>query len=232
MIAYGLSWADSVDPLEIEFAFMRSGGYIEMEGKKHGNGLFFHYRKAQQLIWPISEDHHRWSDEILRIILEERISVIAGSRDSGKTHCALSRYGLTDYFCFSQNTLILMSSTHTQGLQLRVWGDVKDMHRRAVELRPWLPGNVVDSKYGIFTDRLEPGATVRDMRKGIICVPCVGGEGEWLEGLEKFIGVKQQLRRLLGDEVQFMDAAYLNVMANLDKGDFKGVFCGNFLGLS
>lgn len=229
-LVYGMMWPEKTDQLDIEFAMIRAGGFICDVNGTHGKGLFYHYRQAQIELWPTGEDHHRWSDQILAQILDNRITVIAGSRDSGKTHCALSRYGLVDYFCFPHDTLILMSSTHGQGLQLRVWGDVKDMHRRALELRPWLAGNVVDSKYGIFTDRLEPGATVRDMRKGIICVPCTGGEGEWLEGLEKFIGVKQKRRRLLGDEVQFMDAAYLNVMANLDKGDFKGVFCGNFLG--
>jgi len=227
---YGLDWSDDTDLAELEMRFIQAGGYLVENNRRFGEGLFHHYRELQIHLWQDGEDHHRWSDQMLKEILTNRITVIAGSRDSGKTHVALARYGLTDYFCFPNNTLILMSSTHAQGLQLRVYGDVKDLLARAKELRPWLPGNIVESKYGIFTDQLAPGATVRDMRKGIICVPCVGGDGEWLSGLEKFIGVKQQRRRLLGDEVQFVDASYLNVMSNMDKGDFKGVFCGNFLG--
>jgi hypothetical protein len=229
MEKYGLKWADGTDLAAIEMKFIQSGGYIQTPEGKFGKGLFHHYRELQILLWP-DDQHHRWTDQMLGEILGNRISVIAGCRDSGKTHVALARYGLTDYFCFPNNTLILMSSTHAQGIQLRVYGDVKDLLTRARELRPWLPGNIVESKYGIFTDALSAFSTVRDMRKGIICVPCTGGDGEWLEGLEKFIGVKQQRRRLLGDEVQFMAASYLNVMSNLDKGDFKGVFCGNFLG--
>lgn len=225
---YGLSWGES-HPVEIEISLIRLGGYIEFNGKKYGNGLFYHYKALQQLLWP-DDDHHRWSDLMLEEILANRVTVVGGSKDSGKTHVALARYGLTDYFCFPHETLILMSSTHAQGIQLRVYGDVKDLLQRAKDRFPWLPGNIVESKLGIFTDSLDKNASIRDMRKGIICVPCVGGEGEYLEGLEKFIGVKQKRRRLLGDEVQFMDASYLNVMANLDKGDFKGVFCGNFLG--
>lgn len=217
------------DEAKIEMEMIRYGGYLVEAGIRYGKGLFYHFKRLQELLWPEGEDHHRWSDDVLREILQNRITIILGARDTGKTH-GLARYAATDYFCYPHNTLTLMSSTHTQGIQLRVFGDLKDLVSRAKELRPWLPGNIIESKLGIFTDSLSAGATIRDMRKGIICVPCVGGEGEWLSGLEKFIGVKQERRRLLGDEVQFMDNAYLNVMANLDKGDFKGVFCGNPLG--
>jgi hypothetical protein len=209
---------------------IRAGGYLDVDGVKIGHGLFYHYKAMQQLLWPEDEDHHRWSDWILKEILDNRITVLAGARDTGKTHVGLARYGLTDYFVFPNNTLTLISSTDSRGLQLRVFGDIKDLLARAKERYPWLPGHAVESLLGIFTDELGPKATIRDMRKGIICVPCVGGDGENLEGLEKFIGIKQARRRLLGDEVQFMDASYLNTLSNLDKGDFKGVFCGNFLG--
>jgi len=229
MIVHGANWDDDWDLAKIEIEFVRGNGFIVDNGKKYGHGLFFHFKRLQQLLWPEGEDHHRWSDDILRTILENRISVIAGCRDSGKTNC-LSRYALTDYFCWPECTLTLMSSTHSKGLQLRAYGNIKELLSRAQALRPWLPGNIVESELGIFTDKLSYGQTVRDWRRGLICVPVCGGEGENLEGLAKFIGVKQTRRRLIGDECQFMDAAYLNVMSNLDKGEFKGVFCGNFLG--
>ena len=54
-------------------------------------------------------------------------------------------------------------------------------------------------------------------------------KGSWVGGLEKFVGIKQKRRRLLGDECQFMHAQYLTVLSNLDKGDFRGVFVGNAL---
>lgn len=230
MIKYGLEWHQA-DEVNIEMTMIRANGKIHIQGKDYGAGLFEHYKALQQLLWPEDEDHHRWSDLILREILENRITVLAGSRDSGKTHC-VSRYALTDYFVFPNNTLILISSTDGRGLQLRIFGDIKDLLSRAKERYPWLPGQPVESLLGIFSDKLDrvEKLSIRDMRKGIICVPVAGGEGENLEGLEKFIGVKQARRRLIGDEVQFCPNAYLNVMSNLDKGDFKGIFCGNFLG--
>jgi len=166
---YGLRFDPSTSALEIEFQFIRAGGHIEIGGVKYGEGLFHHFKAAQTLLWP-DEDHNRWSDLILKTILEERLTVIQGCRDSGKTQ-TLTKYVLTDYFCFPQNTLILMSSTDVRGLELRVWGNMKDLWQRARDR--WgdeIYGNPIDSKHGIFTDALDPEiGDVRDMRKGVIC---------------------------------------------------------------
>ena len=197
------------------------------DGKEYGEGLFEHFRRMQNLLWP-DEDDHRWSNLMLSTILTNRITVVAGAKDSGKTH-TMTKFALTDYFCFPQETLTMMSSTDIRGLELRVWGDVKDLFDRARERYPYLPGNVVDAKHGIFTDALDDTGDVRDMRKGILCIPCIGSSGEFV-GISKFVGVKQKRRRLLGDEVQFMQQSYLDSMANLDKGQFLGCFVGNPIG--
>ena len=209
MLRYGLDWDDKSNPLRIEMQFIRSGGYMTVKGKTYGEGLFTHYRNLQSLLWPDGEDHHRWSDLMLREILENRITAITGARDSGKTHVALSRYGLTDYFCFPDETLILISSTDIRGLQMRVFGDIKDLHKKALERHPWLPGHVLESKYGIFTDELNDECSTRDMRRGIISIPCLDRKGAWTGGLEKFVGIKQKRRRLLGDEC-FPDGTLIN----------------------
>lgn len=229
MLLYGYNFADGSNPLMAEIRFIRNGGYLWQGGKRYGEGLFVHYRNLQRLIWPEGEDHHRWSDLMLWHILNNRITAISGARDSGKTHVALSRFGLTDYFCFPNDTLILISSTDLRGLQLRVWGDMKDLFSRAKERHPWLSGHVVESLHGVFTDKLTDDTPVRDIRKGIICIPCLDRKGTWQGGLEKFVGIKQKRRRVLGDEVQFMHQEYLTILSNLDKGDFKGVFVGNAL---
>ncbi len=225
---YSLVW-DDMDDLQIEMACVRKGGKWKMaDGKEYGEGLFSHFKKMQSLLWP-DDDHHLWSDLILKTILENRMTVVQGSRDSSKTR-TMSKYALSDYWCYPNETLILMSSTDIRGLELRVWGDIKDLFDRARELWPWLAGNVVDAKHGVFTDALGEDAEVRDMRRGILCIPCLGSDGQWAGGLEKFCGIKQKRRRLLGDELQFMHINYINVLSNLDKGDFKGCFVGNPIG--
>jgi len=195
---YNLVWED-MDDLQIEMSCVRKGGKWKMgDGKEYGLGLFEHFRKLQTCLWP-DDDHNRWSDLILKTILENRITVVQGSRDSGKTR-TMSKFALADYFCFPNETLTLMSSTDIRGLELRVWGDVKDLFDRARERWNYLPGNVVDAKHGVFTDTLGEDADVRDMRRGILCIPCIGSDGQWSGGLEKFVGIKQKRRRLLGDE--------------------------------
>lgn len=209
---------------------VRGGRFQKANGDWAGEGLFHHYRALQSLLWP-DDDHHEWSDLMLRTILDERITVIQGPKDCSKTHCALSKFALTDFFCFPHNTLSLLSSTDIRGLELRVWGDLKDLFSRAKDVWPDAPGNCADTLHGIFTDSLAGNASVRDIRKGIICIPCIGSNGQW-EGLAKYTGIKQKRRRLLGDEVQMMEAPYLSALSNLNKEglEFKGVFVGNPIG--
>jgi hypothetical protein len=165
---------------------------------------------------------------MLRTFLDNRITVVQGGKDSSKTH-TMAKFGLTDYFCFPNETLILLSSTDVRGLELRVWGDLKDLFKRAKEIWPEAPGHAVDSLHGIFSDEVGDDVQIRDMRKGMLCIPCLESGGQW-KGLEKYTGIKQKRRRLLGDEVQFMQPPYITALANLNKGDFKFVGCGNPIG--
>jgi hypothetical protein len=162
---YGYKWASGTSPLHIEFWNIKKG---EEWLKQQGRSLFFHYKEAQKLLWP-EEDHHRWSDLILQEIVQNDITVLLGSKDSGKTH-GMTKFGLTDYFCFPDETLIIVSSTDIRSLEGRVWGDIKAMFTRAKELHDWLPGVVIDSKHAICTDDIsDEDVIARDMRKGILC---------------------------------------------------------------
>lgn len=225
---YGVGWDEDEDDLEIEISCIQKGGrWQDNKGRQCGEGLFHHYKRMQQLFWP-EEDDHRWSDLILNEILRNRITAILGSKDCGKTH-GIAKFGLCDYRCFPQETLILLSSTTIQALELRVWGDLKDLFQRAKRRYPDFPGKAVNHLRGIFTDDISDESELRDLRKGIICVACIGSDNQWV-GMEKFTGIKQKRRRVLGDEVQFMQQPYYDMLANLNKRDFKGVFVGNPIG--
>lgn len=229
ILAYGLDWdrAEFHDTLEIEFYMMRQGGYVVFDGKRYGEGLFSHSKTALTLLWP-DEDHHKWSDLMLHSLCEERITVVQGAKDTGKTHM-ISKYALMDYWLDPENTLSLCTSTGIRELELRIWGDIKDLFQQARSRYPHLAGNVNHAAHGIFTDSLDEKGNVRDWRRGLICIPCLGGEGEWI-GLERFVGLKQTRRRLWGDECQFVHSVYVNVLDAFDKGDFKGGFLGNPIG--
>lgn len=231
ILKYGAYWKSEEHPLEIERTCIRKGGYwLNSKGVQCGAGMFTHFKNMQTLIWP-EDDHHRWSDLILSKIVENRILVVAGSRDSSKTR-SVSKWVLCDYWCFPKNSLFLMTSTTAQGLEMRVWGDIKSLFNRATERLQHLEGNVVDAKKGIFTDDITDQAEVRDMRRGVVGIPVMTSEGEFQGmALKNFAGIKQERRRLIGDELQFLSTDYLKVLDSMDKSgqDFKAIFLGNMI---
>ena len=68
------------------------------------------------------------------------------------------------------------------------------------------------------------------MRKGIIGIPTMTTEGSFDgSALTEFAGIKQERRRLIGDEMQYIPVAYLKVLYAMDDGNFKGAFLGNMI---
>lgn len=226
-IKYGMMWQDTYHPVEIErYCIRRDGEWRSPIGTKCGAGLFTHYRNLMSLLWP-GDDHHRWSDLILKSWLEERILVVMGCRDSGKTY-VISKCVLIDYWAYPEETLTLMTSTTIQGLENRIWGTIKRLWRIAREHYGKLEGVVVDAKHGLFTDDISENAELRDMNKGILGIPILSSQDEFLgSALRNFAGIKQTRRRLVGDELQFIHPDYLKTLDAFDKGDFKGAFAGN-----
>lgn len=224
---YGLNWPAGMGPVGAELYCIQQGGQWTGDGLLLGAPLFDLYREVQSIFWP-DDDHHAWSDLMLRTIIENRITLVQGPKDCGKTH-GMAKFALVDYFAFPKNTLILMSSTDLRGLELRVWGDVKDLYNRAKAVWPEVPGFVLESKYGIFTDGHLIEGDARDIRRGLICIPVLDSEGQWT-GMRRWVGVKQKRRRILADELQFYPGAYIPTLANLNKGDFKFVGVGNPIG--
>ena len=224
---YGLWWPEDADPLRIEFYCIQKGGKFEHEGHEGGAGLFHHYKEAIKLIWP-DEYSHRWTDLILNEVLNNTITAITGPKDTGKTRTA-SKYALVDYWAFPDETLFLVSSTTLAALDTRVWGDIKHLFRMAKFRHPWLSGNCIDSKRAITTDSLDDQGEVRDMRKGLLCIPIKNNAGEILS-ISTYVGIKQKRRRHLGDEFQFCGIGMLDSIANMNSGDYKGIFLGNPIG--
>lgn len=196
----------------------------------YGAGLFHHFKALESILWP-EEYHNRWTDWMLQLLVDERISVFQACKDAGKTR-RVSKWVLMDYWCFPENTLTIMTSTTIRGLEMRVWGDIKSLWKRAHDRFEWLEGYPSDAKHGIFTDRINDkerdDTKIRDMRKGIIGVPCMDSN-EKFDGsaLIEFAGIKQERRRLVGDELQFIPVDYLKILDSLDAGNFKAAFCGN-----
>ena len=224
-VKYGSLWPETYNDLQIEIAAIRRGG-TWLDGKrKCGNGLFFHYKAMQKLLWP-KIDHHRWAELVLKTIIESDVTVLMGPGDSSKTYSEAA-YALTDWWCFPDETLFLCSSTELRGSELRIWGNIKDLYNEAIENWPDLPGRVLETMHAVTNDEIDDdGRKARSLRTGLIFIPCLKG-GRWV-GLGALVGMKAPRLRHIGDECQFMASGFLDAYSNwIGKENFKGIVSGN-----
>ena len=206
---YGLNWKNK-DDLKIELQMIAHGGYWTIEGQKCGLGLLEHFMRARELVWP-ERYRHRWTDLIYSEIIKNIVTVLMGAGSTQKTSHA-SEFVLLDYWAHPENTLVLVSTTTVDKLDMAVFGELTMLHKAGQERWPWLPGNRIVSKRAISTDNLEEEKS-RDIRKGIIGRPCY--VGKQYVGLGTFAGIKQQRIRFLADELQFMASTFFDCLPNM-----------------
>lgn len=226
---YGCYWSDDLLDIQIELSAIRKGGRWKLypkDEREYGMGLSYHFDQARAILWPWI-DTHRWHTLCRDAILNNKIAVLMGPGSSGKTSSAAWIY-LLDYYSQPDTTCVLVSSTDMRGLELRVWGEIKMLHEQAQEQFPdkdIIPGYLIDSRKAICTDNIDE-EKARDLRKGIIGIPCVQS-GKYV-GLGKYCGIKQKRVKLLADEAQFMGEHFLNAFANFNQNaDFTACVMGN-----
>jgi len=195
----------------------RGGQWKKSDGELSGNGLFYHYRELQKMLWPFKV-WHKWSDLQLEAFLGHRTIAVLGPASSGKTHEAAS-FVLSDWLCFPDTTTVLVCSTTKERLEDRIWGEIKRLFRSAKEAMPTLPGYLIEGRQRITLDRrslnFEEESPGRDFRNGLIGVPCKKGES--FIGISDFVGIKNKRIRLVGDELSLLPGAFVDAISNLDK---------------
>lgn len=207
--------------LVIEMEAIRRGGHWKESEIEQGLGLQHHYKAACQLIWPWI-DWHRWTELCNQEIRRDgaKVTVLMGPGSTCKTNSAGWEY-LLEYYCSPDDTLVLISSTDIRGLELRVLGEIKMLHERAIERFPWLPGNLIDSKHCIATDDLdeddiEERIKARDLRRGVMGIPTV--QGGKSVGLGKWQGIKQKHVRLIADDCTAMSCFPKGTLVDTPRG--------------
>ncbi len=207
---YGLSWPAEDTDMAIELCMIGFGGYQTFEGTKRGLGLFEHFMRARELAWP-ERYRHRWTDLIYHEIIQNIVTILMGSGSSQKTSHA-AEYCLLDYWAHPNNTLVLISTTTVDKLDLAVYGELKMLHKSAKDRHPYLAGHRLDSKRAITTDNLEEDG-FRDVRRGLIGRACYVGK-QYI-GLGAYAGIKQERINFLADELQFMASTFFDCLPNM-----------------
>ncbi len=222
ILRYGHKWKpDEYDDAQIECYCIQQS---EAWRTKAGTTLYTHFKSLFRIFWN-EDDDHRWEDEILKAILDNQFTTVMGCAASTKTTTA-AKYALCFYAAFPRGTSILISSTDLRGLELRVFGRIKELIGRAKEKFDWFPGFIIDSKKVVTTDNIEAEA-VRDLRQGIICIPCLSSSGSFV-GLGRYIGIHNERVVFIGDEFQLMQLSLIEAIPNLlNNKFFKAVFLGN-----
>jgi hypothetical protein len=222
---YGLFWEELVHPVELEMEMIRNGGrWKTRQGKEVGEGLFFHFKRLQQLLDP-EKDWHRWNELILKSFIENRFIALIGSASSGKTREAADFARMNYYVWFDQITVIL-TSTERDRLEERVWGEIKKGHKKAKAIYPLLPGHLIESRQRLITDLKTAENEGRDVRNGMVGIPTK--KGSTYVGISAFSGLKNKRVMLIGDELQFMNVSYIDSISNLNKNtEFKCIGIGN-----
>ena len=222
---YNLQWSTASEPLYIEMEMIRHGGrWKKSKGEYAGEGLEFHFKKLMKLLWPWIV-WHPWAELQVKCYLEYRIIGQVGAASTGKSFIPAACV-LADYYCRPNSTTVMVSSTTRESLEMRVWGEIKSLHRSAKTLHPDLPGHLIEGKQRIVSDPRNEAEEGRDFRNGLVGVACKKGQS--FQGLTEYVGIKNKHLRLLADELQFMPKQFCDSIANLNKNpDFKCVGSGN-----
>lgn len=222
---YNLNWPITTDLISLEMSMIRKGGqWKHKDGNIVGRGLLYHFIQFESLIWP-HKKWHKWSEIILDNYLNNRSIGCIGPASSGKSFC-FGTDALADYYIFPDCTTVLCCSTTREMLEQRIWGEVKKHHLLAKKVRTWIPGYMIDSRQRIVTSPRDMTGEGRDVRNGLLCVPCKRGND--FVGLGDFAGVKNKRVRLIADELHLLPRVFVDAISNLDKNpDFKACGLGN-----
>lgn len=231
-LLYGVWWGQCADPASIELDCIKMGGKWpnKSTGEMAGEGLFYHMRHFQEIVWP--EKIWRkgpyvnyWAEKILEAWIEAKYLGILGCAASGKSDNVASIV-LTDWYPFPDCTTTIVTSTDLKSLERRIWGYIKGYHRKAKSSHNWLPGHLIEGKQMIIQDAREEFEAGREFKNGICGVPTL--RGNQFVGLQTLVGIHNKNVRVIADEANLCPRSYLDATSNLAKcPDFKLVAIGN-----
>jgi hypothetical protein len=214
VLRYGTYWLASADPLAVEFECIRRGGRFEDRGRMCGEGLPLHVKKACQLLWP-QKYWHKWSDLLCEAFLKAPGRTGCFGPSSSQKSFHFTMFALVMFYARPKGTTVLISSTTRDDLQRRIWSYVLELDKEARQLYPHLPGHFIESEMKLLADSKDVDG--RSKKDGVMGVACKKG-GQW-EGLEAYVGTKNDVLILVCDECQFMPVGFLDALANLESND-------------
>lgn len=222
VLRYGTQWLypkgvkilEADFELQIEFEMIKRGGRFKNGDRMCGEGLPFHVKKAMKMLWP-EMYWHRWTDLIVDTWLNKIGRTGCFGPSSSQKSFTFTRAGLVLFYARPDGTTGLISSTTRDALARRIWDYVVSSDKAARSRFPNLPGSLIESKMMLLAD--ESDTEGRSVKNGIVGVATKKG-GQW-QGLEEYVGLKNEVVFVIGDELHFMPMGILDSLANLESND-------------
>lgn len=231
IVRYGLSWGNFPDHI-IELQCFHRGAAAW--GSKEPPSKAFHFKNIVKIFWPKGSKMefiwNPWNERMLDAACKYQRIGLSGCGSSTKTRF-MAAWGIVNWMCAPEETLVLFTSTSLDDSRRRIWGDVESMFLAACDPKgnPILPGKLTSSTGKIRT--FEAGKTFPD-KCGLQLIP--GDRAKEKENIGKLIGAKNKRVFLLGDEYPELspaltEAAEGNLMLNpyfqlMVAGNFKGLY--------
>lgn len=191
---YGRVFKEGFDPLNIELYAFREGFTVESGGL----GKAQHFKNVVNFLWGKSNRvkkfvWHPWAEELLDALCDNTYVGAAGCASSGKTELA-AIWGIVNFLCAPNNTMVILVSTTLKSARQRIWGSVVQFWQAV----PGLPGKLVDSQGLIRLDDGTGGNKFSD-KCGLVLVPCERSQEK--DAISKMIGLKNKRVFLIADEL-------------------------------
>lgn len=206
-------------------AMMREGLDRAQHYKAASNALW--HKGTREFIW------HPWADDMLDAACLWDYLGVTGCGSSGKT-VFFGGWGILNFLCSPENTLVLITTTTMKDANQRIWGTVQRFWN-ALDPGIQCIGRLSTSQKCIRY--VDPATGKMDEMAGIYLV--ADDQGSTDEASAKFIGKKNKRVILIADELPelseaLMEAAYTNLTLNnytLPSGKkfkFQCIGLGNF----
>lgn len=243
VIRYGMQWPASWPQVEIEKnLFLNQDQYrkdfpeVKYEPREH------HFKQIVATYWgPNNKKHYvwnPWNERMLREACKNEWLWLSGCAASQKS-TFLAIWGLVNWLCAPEKTLVMITSTSLKESRMRVWGQVEDFFNDAGFVKnQWgrdedaeriLPGKLVSSSGKIVS---VIGDQVMPDHYGLHLIP--GEKSQEKESIGKLIGMHNERVFLLADELPELSPAVVqagkaNLAVNryfqmIGSGNFKSVY--------
>lgn len=237
-VFYGVQFLDNLpngqkaqyNDLYVEARCFLRGGTLSTGGLSKAQ----HFKNLAKIMWgPKSKKPfvwHPWAEDMLEEACQQMWLYLSGAASVGKTDF-MAVWGIVNWVCSPQHTLVLFTSTSLKEARQRVWGSVIQYYSAYSDNKgkPILPGKIIDS---VGMIRTVDGVNKYSDKCGIHLI--TGEKSKERENIGKLIGLKNKRVFLMGDELPelspaLVEAAKSNLLSNpqfqmIGAGNFKSIY--------